>query len=214
MAQAQALLVHRFADGSQLYFNSVELAVAFLIVLAEQLTKHADRHMISERAAQVSKQTADEQAESAIDVPSISRELMLMMKTRHTTSNAPSSSSASISGTHPEYVSVRSDTPCDALCCHGGCDSGGFEAKAAAEAKAAEEATPVVEVRKAASAKAATEATAAVEAKGAAEVKASADAKAAVEAKAADDARKCEEVLAKVAVEPQSCAGGAHDGHS
>ena len=39
MAQAKALLVHRLTDGSQLYFNSMELAVAFikmLLPLAEQ----------------------------------------------------------------------------------------------------------------------------------------------------------------------------------
>ena len=80
MAQAKALLVHRLADGSQLYFNSMELAVAFLIMLAEQLAKHVNRHKISE-------QTADEQAESENDVPPISRELMLILKPRqaHTT---------------------------------------------------------------------------------------------------------------------------------
>ena len=33
MAQTKALLVHRLADGSQLYFNSMELAVAFIKML-------------------------------------------------------------------------------------------------------------------------------------------------------------------------------------
>ena len=50
----------------------------------------------------------------------------------------------------PVCFSVQSDSSCDALCSDGGCDSGGFDTKAAAGAKAAEEATPVEDVREAA----------------------------------------------------------------